>query len=126
MTVAAKSRMRLQASLAAAGSAVLWWRLGGWAWSVILVLFAVLAVAAWAFPRHYQPVQRVFDFLTRMLVSGVSWALLALLYFAVFMPLRFLFQAGGKDFMRRRPAPEEKTNLLPLSAAAADHFKRQY
>lgn len=119
-------RMRLQASMAAIGVTVLWWRWGGRPLAGISILFALLALVAWISPRRYLPVQRIIDFLVHLLVSTLSWVLLGLVYFGVFTPLRFFFQLTGKDFLARLPAKGRDSSLVPLSDGVPDHFKRQY
>lgn len=118
--------MRLQATFAAAGGALLWWRIGGPVCASVFGFFSALAVIAWLLPRHFEPVQRVFDFLTHLLVAGASWVLLAAVYFGVFAPLRLWFCLRGKDLLQRRPSTGAQTNLSPLPGSVPEHFNRQY
>jgi hypothetical protein len=117
--------MRLQATGAAVGGALLLWRWGGYAFGILAGILAVFALCAWLAPERYRPIQRVFDFLTRVLVSAVSWFLLALVYFGIFTPAGLISGLFGWNPMHRRSGGAV-TNLLPLSPQPPEHFKRQY
>ncbi|MBK9992297.1 MAG: hypothetical protein IPP19_16645 [Verrucomicrobia bacterium] len=109
------SRMRLQASVACVASLVLWWRFGGVLSAALAGLFASLALLAWAAPSRYRPVQRGFDFLTRGLVSGFSWAMLGLVYFLVFTPLRLIGTLVGRDPLSSKRQSASDAGKSPAS-----------
>jgi hypothetical protein len=72
-------------------------------------------------------VQRVLDFLTRGLVTGVSWLLLGLVYFGLFTPLRMLGAVLGRDPLSLKTGQGVTTYLRSLPPAAdAERFKRQF
>jgi hypothetical protein len=100
MSVTPAFRARLQATLACAGTTLLWWRHGNVTTSVLLFFATGFALLAWISPPRYAPVQRAFDFLTHGLLTAFSWLLLGLVYFGVFTPLR-----GGRALLRRQPFP---------------------
>ena len=100
MSVTPASRARLQATLACAGTTLLWWRHENLTTSVLLALAAGFALLAWIAPERYAPVQRAFDFITHGLLTAFSWLLLGLVYFGVFTPLRV-----GRTLLRRQPFP---------------------
>lgn len=126
MSCASKTRIRLQATVACAGSSVLYWRFGGVLPALLASLFAVLALLAWFFPKQYNPVQRGFDFLTRALVAGFSWVMLGLVYFCVFTPLRLIGALVGRDPLGLKRPGDATTYLRPVLPATPGRFKRQF
>lgn len=130
MNMISTSRMRLQASIACVGGLVLWWRFGGVFSAAVAGVFASLALLAWTAPARYVPVQHGFDFLTRWLVSGFSWAMLGLVYFCVFTPLRLIGTLVGRDPLKsKRPSAElgsATTFLQPMPPVMPGRFDRQF
>jgi len=120
------TRARLQASLALAVSLVLCWRFGGVYLVITTGLFAALALLAWVAPARHAPVQRVFDRITRLLVTGFSWLLLGLMYFGVFTPMRLVGILVGRDPLRLKPERTVATYLRELPPAPAGRFGRQF
>jgi len=126
MSTVSTTRMRLQAMGACTGGLVLWWRFGGVFPAALTGLFASLALVAWVAPVRYLPVQRGFDFLTRLIVAGFSWVMLGLVYFCVFTPLRIIGTLVGRDPLRLKQASETTTYLQPVPPATAGRFNRQF
>jgi hypothetical protein len=126
MVQKSSTRARLQATAACAGGLLLWWRFGGSYLVAIAILFAILAVLAWLAPDRYAPVQRVLDWITRMLVAGVSWLLLGLLYLGLFTPLRGWRALTRRDPLQLKADPSVTTYFRPLPPATAGRFKRQF
>jgi len=120
------TRARLQATLAAFGGLVLWWRLHGIIPAMVSGVLAALALLAWLAPERHAPVQRVLDWVTRKLVAGFSWLMLGLVYFGFFTPLRLVGALVGRDPLRLKPEPTGKTYLRPLPPASAGRFGRQF
>ncbi len=118
--------MRLQATVASAGGLVLWWRFGGVFPASIAGLLASLALLAWVAPGRYVPVQRGFDFITGLVVSGFSWLMLALVYFCVFTPLRLVGTLVGRDPLGLKPSGDTRTYLRPVPPATPGRFNRQF
>lgn len=126
MTSFSPLRMRLQATLAAAVSLVLWWRFRGVFMAGFSGLLASLALIAWISPARYAPVQRGLDAFARTTVVGFSWFILGLVYFGLFAPLRWLGAIFGRDPLKLNARRNEASFLRPLPPTTADHFKRQY
>jgi hypothetical protein len=118
--------MRLQATVACVVSLVLWFRFGGLFPAALAGLFTSLALVAWVAPARYEPVQRGFDFLTRWLVKAFSWAMLGLVYFCVFTPLRLIWALGGRDSLGLKRTSGTMTYLRPLPPAPLGRFNRQF
>jgi hypothetical protein len=118
--------MRLQATIACAGGLVLWMRFGGVLAAALAGCFASLALIAWVAPARYVPVQRGFDFLTRVLVAGFSWVMLGLVYFGVFTPLRLIGVLVGRDPLGLKRPSDTTTYLRPMPAATTGRFNRQF
>ena len=120
------TRARWQATLAWAGTLVLWWRLGGLVPAVVAGLAGALALLAWLGPAHYAPVQRVLDRMVHIVLAGLTWLLLALVYFGIFLPLRGWRALTRTDPLQRRPDPAAQTYFRPLPPAAPGRFDRQF
>lgn len=118
--------MRLQATVACVVSLVFWVRFGGVFPAALAGLFASLSLVAWVAPTRYLPVQRGFDFLTRWLVSTFSWAMLGLVYFGVFTPMRLIWALGGRDPLGLKRPNDATTFLRPLPRAPLGRFNRQF
>jgi hypothetical protein len=118
--------MRLQAMVACAGGLVLCWRFGGVFPATLAGVFTSLALLAWVSPARYMPVQRGFDFITKLLVSGFSWVMLGLVYFFVFTPLRVIGALVGCDPLGLKHSGGTKTYLRPVPPAAPGRFNRQF
>lgn len=119
-------RMRLQATVALAVSLALWWRFGGVGTAAFAGLLAALALIAWVSPPRYVPIQRVLDFVARAITAGFSWFVLGLVYFGLFMPLRFLGGVLGRDPLKLKRHASRESYLEPLPPVSADRFKRQF
>jgi hypothetical protein len=120
------ARARWQATLAGIGTLLLWWRIGGGWPAVAAGVAGALALLAWLSPAHYAPVQRVLDRMLHAVLAGLTWFLLAVIYFGIFMPLRGWRALTGTDPLQRRPDPAAKTYFRPLPPAAAGRFDRQF
>jgi hypothetical protein len=120
------NRARLQASLACVGTAFFWWRIGGVV-SLLATGFAgVLALFAWLSPSRYAPVQRALDRILHLVLTGLTWILLALLYWGLFTPMRLWRALTKQDPLHRRPDPAATSYLRPLPPAATRNFNRQF
>jgi hypothetical protein len=125
MPLAPVTRARLQASLAVAGTVAIWaWRRGPVP-AALAGVAAALALIAWVSPAHYAPIQRALDRGVHLLLTGLTWLLLGLVYFLVFTPLRFLRDLRGRDPLARRADPAAATYLRPLPPGAG-RFDRQF
>jgi hypothetical protein len=120
------ARARLQATLAAAGGSLLWWRYGGPAFAGLAGLVCTLALLAWLAPTRYAPVQRGFDFVTRALLAALTWFVLGVVYFGVFAPLRVWRAVTRHDPLQQRADPVASSYLQPLPPTASGHYDRQF
>lgn len=126
MSLSPVSRARLQATLAAViALGLLLWLRGLFATCVLLVAASVAGLA-WLAPRAHAPVQRVLDRAARGLAVGVSWALLALVYGALFVPMRVWRALTGRDPLDLRRDIRAASYLRPLPPARANRFGRMY
>lgn len=120
------SRARWQASLAFAGSLIVWWRFRGVLPVALVVFTTVFAVLAWLAPQRYAPVQRGLDFVTRAIVSGFSWVALSLVYFGLFTPLRIARSIVGRDPLKLKLDPAASSYLQALPTNTRPRFDRQF
>ena len=119
------TRARLQATCAGLGTLALWWWRGGAVPATLAVIAATLALLAWVSPAHYAPVQRTLDRMIHVVLTGLTWVLLGLVYFLVFTPLRLIRGWGGRDPLERRAEPARASYLRPLPPGAG-RFDRQF
>ncbi len=124
MPLAPSARARLHATAACVGGWLLWWRLEYPVILAVAVALTGLAALAWLRPRSYAPVQRVLDRVLHALLAGFSWAILALVFVLVFIPLRLLRPGTRTRFYR--PAPRDGSFLLPSAPLRSDRFLRQF
>jgi hypothetical protein len=125
MPLAPFARARLQASAACIGTLALWWWRGGPVAATLAGIMAALAVLAWAAPVRYAPVQRTLDRLIHWLLTAITWALLGLVYFLVFTPIRLVRSLAGRDPLARQPDPAA-TSYLKAPSAGPRRFDRQF
>ena len=85
-----------------------------------------LALMAWVSPPHYAPIQRTLDRLLHALLAGLTWLILALIYLAVFTPMRGWRALTRRDPLQLRTNPAATTYLRPLPPATPDRFDRQF
>jgi hypothetical protein len=105
---------------------LLWWRIGGVWPAAAAGVAGALALLAWSSPAHYAPVQRALDRVLHTLLAGLTWFLLAVIYFGIFTPLRGWRVLTRTDPVRRRPDPAATTYLRPLPPATPGRFDRQF
>ena len=108
------------------GTLVLWWRNGGILPAMAAGAAGSLALLAWVSPPHFAPVQRSFDRILHMLLAGLTWLLLAAIYFIVFTPLRGWRQLSRRDPLQLGRDPAAATFLRPLPPAEPGRFDRQF
>ena len=126
MAFAPHTRASLQATLAWGGTLVLWWRIGGIAVAMLAGAAGSLALMAWVSPPHSDPIQRAFDRVLHAALAGLTWCLLALIYLAIFTPLRAWRALLRRDELQLRRNTAANTYFQPLPPAAADRFDRQF
>ncbi len=126
MALAPARRARLQATAAFAGSLLLHWRLRGPASLGLAVVLGALAALAWISPAAYAPVQRAFDRVTHALLVALTWLVLGLVYFGLFVPMRLGRALLRRDPLQLRRDPAAVSFLHPLAPRSADHFERPF
>jgi hypothetical protein len=126
MAFARASRARLQATLAWVGSGFLFYHRPSLITESVVIVATTLALLAWFLPKAYGPVQRALDGVSRVLLTGLTWFLLGVVYFGLFTPLRLWRVITRNDPLRLRADSSARTYLQPLSSAAPDRFDRQY
>ena len=125
MPLASVPRARLQATLACAGTFALWaWR-GGVLPATLAGLAAALALVAWMSPARYAPVQRALDRGVHLLLTGLTWLLLGMVYLFVFTPLRVFRVLTGSDPLQRS-FDRSATSYLRPPAGSSGRFDRQF
>jgi hypothetical protein len=126
MPLAPVTRARLQATLACAGTLALWaWR-GGLVPAALAGLMAALALLAWTSPVRYAPVQRTLDRGVHLLLVGLTWLLLGLVFFLVITPLRVIRALTGSDPLQRRFDRTADSYHRAPPAGSAGRFDRQF
>jgi len=126
MPLAPVPRARLQATFACAGTLALWaWR-GGLLPATLAGLAAALALVAWISPARYAPVQRALDRGVHLLLTGLTWLLLGLVYLLVFTPLRAARALMGSDPLQRSFDRTADTYLKSPPAGSTGRFDRQF
>lgn len=129
MDLTAFTRARLQATLAVLMTTLLWWYHRGPVSAALAAVATLLASLAWLSPSHHAPFQRLLDRSARLLVAGFSWLALALVYFGVFTPLRWVRACVGRPLLTLRPNRQPgaaATYLQPLPPRPRQHFERQF
>jgi len=126
MALSPTARARLQATLAWTGTLVLWWRMGGIGPAMAAGATGSLALMAWVSPPHFAPIQRVLDRVLHALLGGLTWLLLAIIYFGLFTPLRGWRALTRRDALQPRADPAATTYLRPLPPASSERFDRQF
>jgi hypothetical protein len=121
----ALTRPRLQTTSACVGTFLIWWWRGGTVPAALALVAGGLALLAWVAPAHYAPVQRTLDRALHLGLVALTWALLGVVYFLVFTPLRFFRDRLGRDPLARRRDPAVATYLQPLPPGPP-RFDRQF
>ena len=107
---------RLQATLALVATVVLWFWRGGRLAATLAFAAAILALLAWIAPSAHAPFARAFEKFGRAILVIFTWLALAVVYFAVFTPLRLWRSLRRHDPLARRFDPAATTYLRPLPA----------
>lgn len=108
-------------------AALKWWfgnALWPW-WLAGAVVFLVLAYAA---PKVLAPLNRLWTKLAMLLYKIVNPLTMGFLFFLVMTPMGVVMRAFGKDFLRRRRAPEAKSYWIAREppGPAPDSMKNQF
>lgn len=85
----------------------------GRAAAVAAGLAAVVAVAGLVRPRLLKPVFVLAVAITKPLGATISIALLAVVYYGMFVPLAIVFRLAGRDELKRRRPARQVSHWLP-------------
>lgn len=126
MNLHTHTKARLQATVGVAVTLALWAWTRSIAAAVLMGMASTLALLAWIAPRTHTPVQRVLDALAHAIAVAISWVVLALVYGAVFVPIRAVRFLAQRDPLGRRSPALEGSYLRPLPKPRSDRFERMY
>ena len=98
------------------------WQWPIWPW----VLFALLAVMAFAAPMTLNPVYRVWMRFGHFMGSIISRVILGLVFFLVVTPIGLMMRATGKDPMHRRLDPEAVSYREAISENKSHSFDKPF
>lgn len=126
MAFASGYRSRWQATLAFAGSLLLWWRMSSPPFAIVATVTFVFACLAWLAPAAYAPVQRGFDFVLHLLLTGITWVLLAMVFCGVFVPIRLWRTMTRREPFPLRPDRALATYFQPVPPPTSNRFDRQF
>ncbi|HLP02346.1 MAG TPA: hypothetical protein VK163_09995 [Opitutaceae bacterium] len=98
------------------------------AWSLVLLLVAVVLLALALFaPRLYAPIERRLTRFGQLVAIAFTWVVLGLLFFLLFTPVRLLLALFRRDPVQRRPDPRRTSYWEPLPPRPGPgHFRRQF
>lgn len=80
-------------------------------------------------PRAWRPVEALVDRAVRMLLAGITYLLLGVVFAVVFVPARAVMALRGADPLRRRFEPGRASYWEPFQEGAADdpaRFEREF
>ncbi|MCB9603799.1 MAG: hypothetical protein H6721_24805 [Sandaracinus sp.] len=95
-----------------------------WAWGVVggaALVFGLLALVA---PRVLRWLFVAVSAITYPLGFVVSWVVLVVLYFGLFVPTGLLFRVVGRDALRRKREPGTYWSEAPGKRPKSDYFKQ--
>ena len=75
----------------------------------LVAIAGVLLLVAFAAPRILRPLNWVWFQIGRVLQVAVNPLIMAVLYYAAFVPIGLMLRAAGKDLLRLRPRPAGET-----------------
>jgi hypothetical protein len=97
---------------------------------VIFTVASIVFLSAVLSPTGlFAAIEGLFDRLGRALGGGLSWTLLAAIFFLFFLPFGLLFRRGRKDSMKRYFEPEAPSYWTQREAGDApdpDVYRRQF
>ena len=125
MPLSSANRSRLQATVGCVVTGLVWWRTRAPAFAAVWALAIGLLALACFDPRRYEPVQRLFRMLGRIVTAAVTWLILGLVYFLVFTPMRLWNRMLGRDPLGSRRSTNASF-LHEFPAKTLGRFGRQY
>jgi hypothetical protein len=128
---AAQIRRRglIQSLVAAAiGTAIFWFVSHAVAYVIFTIATIVLFSALFSPTGLFAAIEGAFDALGRAQGGGVSFAMLALIFYGFFLPFGLLLRSGRRDSMKRFFEPDAPSYWLKREPAAADpgSYSRQF
>ena len=96
---------------------------------VLLGIAAGAFLVALAAPRVWRPVEALVDRAIRLLLAGLTYLLLGVVFALVFVPARVVMAVMGADPLRRSFEPGRSSYWEPLREGGADdpaRFNREF
>ncbi|HEY0781544.1 MAG TPA: hypothetical protein VGE98_03750 [Thermoanaerobaculia bacterium] len=92
----------------------------------VAVAIALLALVAPL--THYRHLISLFDRFAHLVGTAITWVLMTLLFFLVFLPFGLLLRARGRLRVSRRPDPGRVSYWAEASGrvGAADAYRKQF
>ncbi|MEE9608918.1 MAG: hypothetical protein V3U03_14355 [Myxococcota bacterium] len=125
----ARLRGTLQALAGATVGALIFTFLSRTVGTLVLSIAGLILLSALASPTGlYAAIERLFAALGQRLGSLVSWVVLPLLFYAIFLPFGWLFRRGRRDPMKRFYEADADTYWSPHAGGrtASASRSRQY
>ena len=122
-------RGALQAAVGIAVGAVVLLYLSQPAGTIILSIASVVGLAALLSPHGlFAAFERATAALGRVIGRSVTWLLMFLIFYGIFVPFRLLFRRGHRDAMRRFYEPDAETywETRELGRSASTLRERQF
>jgi hypothetical protein len=127
---AAHRRGLLGGAVGLAAASVVWLALARPVAAVVLAGIALSVTAiAWLWPLTlHQTITRGLDRLARAVATAVTWVLMTLLFYLVFLPLGLLLRAAGKLGVTRRPDRRLDSYWTDVSqrSPTLESYRRQF
>ena len=86
-------------------------------WWVILMFLGLMAIAGILRPAWFRGYYRLMHRVSFLIIRFVGFAALLLVFLLFLAPLGILLRLSGKDLLRLRRKPDQKTYWVPAKAA---------
>jgi hypothetical protein len=126
---AIRRRGVIQTLLAAAIGSAIFYFVSHTVAYVIFTIATIVGLSALLSPTGlFAAIEGAFNALGQALGGGVSWGLLALIFYGFFLPFGLLFRSGRRDSMKRFFEPDASSYWVGREAAPADptSYRRQF
>jgi hypothetical protein len=95
--------------------------------TVVFSISGLTLIGGLFIPPLYRGIQRVGQWLGKVVGVGITWILLVPFFYICFPLGRVFFTVAGKDPIQRRFSPEAPTYWVPRKPISGpEHFHRQY
>ena len=126
---AAERRRGLLGGAIGALAALLLWQWRPAMGMVVLAIALLLTLAALVSPHGlFRRVRRVLEAFGRAVGIALTWLLMAIVYYGLFLPVGLLLRARGRLRLRKRLDPAAPTYWTPVPErpASLDRYRRQF